>query len=70
MLLGDHAVHAVIGEGGWQREADRLIAQIRAGRAADGVLEVIGDLSGALSSAFPRAADDLNELPNRVLRRD
>lgn len=70
VLLGDRAVHEVVGEDGWRERAERLIAQIRSGRASDGVLALIDDLSHTLSERFPRLPDDVNELPNLVLRRE
>jgi len=69
VLLGDATIHAQLGQAGWQTEVDRLIARIRQGRLRDGLLEVLSDLEPRLAAAAPIEPDDVNELPNSVLRR-
>jgi putative membrane protein len=70
VLLGDEGVHRVVGEAGWQVRADRLIARIRERQTAAGVLELIEDFGATLAEEFPITSDDVNELPNRILRTD
>ena len=45
----------------------KLIAQVRDGRLADGMIAAIGDVGAILGTHFPRAADDVNELPDRLI---
>ena len=68
VLLGDATIHAHLGEAGWQGEVQRLLAQIRAGRLKEGLLEVIAELEPRLAAVAPPEAGDSNELPDRVLR--
>jgi putative membrane protein len=68
VLLGDATIHAHLGEAGWQTEVARLIKQIRAGRLRDGLLEVLAELEPRLAAVAPHQPDDVNELPDSVLR--
>ncbi len=71
VLLGDAAIHAQLGQSGWDAEVQRLIARVRERRLCDGLLEVIAELEPRLAAAAPRELDEpneLNELPDAVLR--
>jgi putative membrane protein len=68
VLLGDAAIHAQLGQAGWDTEVSRLITRIRERRLRDGLLEVIADLEPRLAAAAPRKPNDVNELPDAVLR--
>ena len=45
----------------------KLVAEVREGRLADGMVAAIGDVGKVLSAHFPRASDDVNELPDRLI---
>jgi putative membrane protein len=66
VILGDSGIHARVQTSGWQAHVDNIVAQIRRGRAADGVCEVIAQLAGSLEAGVPRQADDRDELSNEV----
>jgi putative membrane protein len=66
VILGDRGIHARVQSAGWQQHVDRVAAAIRAGRAADGVCEVIAALGTTLAAALPPRPDDENELPDAV----
>lgn len=68
VLLGDAAIHAQLGQTGWDAEVTRLIERIRERRLRDGLLEVIADLEPRLAQVAPRSSTDVNELPDAVLR--
>jgi len=68
VLLGDHAIHSELGQTGWDAQVEILLRNIRAGEAKRGLLEVLEQLEPHLASVAPRAADDVNELPDAVLR--
>ncbi|MEP7053105.1 MAG: hypothetical protein ABJB12_22255 [Pseudomonadota bacterium] len=68
VLLGDATIHAQLGQAGWDKEVSRLITRIRERRLRDGLLEVIAELEPRLAQAAPRKPDDVNELPDAVLR--
>jgi putative membrane protein len=55
---------------GWQQHVQHVVSAIRAGRAADGVCEVIAELGQVLAAQFPPRADDRDELPNVVKQED
>lgn len=67
VILGDEAIHARIGNGGWQAYVDRIVGGIRSGRAAQGVVEVLGRLTDVLAEIAPPVGANENELPNAVL---
>lgn len=66
-ILADEGIHARVGVDGWKRHVDALIADIRAGRATDGLLTAIDRIGAELAAAFPPRPDDTNELPNQVV---
>jgi putative membrane protein len=70
IMLGDSGIYTQLKHDGFQAYVDRIIAAIRAGRAADGVCEVIADLGQHLSARFPARQDDTNELPDSVRQED
>ncbi|HKU40233.1 MAG TPA: hypothetical protein VJR89_18865, partial [Polyangiales bacterium] len=70
VILGDAGIYERLKAEGFAAYVERVIAAIRAGRAADGVCEVIADLGKQLAQQFPPRADDQNELPNAVREPD
>jgi putative membrane protein len=70
VMLGDSGIYAQLQEQGFQAYVDRVIAAIRGGRAAAGLVEVIDDLGKLLAEKFPIRPDDTNELPNTVQQED
>lgn len=68
VLLGDRTLHAQVGQQGWEEHVAHLLQHIRAGRTRVGLLEVLERLAPQLASVAPRQADDVNELPDTVLR--
>jgi putative membrane protein len=70
VIIGDQGIYERIKADGFQAYVDRVVAAIRAGRAADGVCEVLGDLGKQLAAQFPRRDDDTDELSNTVRERE
>jgi putative membrane protein len=68
VLLGDRSLNDELGQRGWDEQVELLLQHIRAGRARQGLLEVLEQLAPRLASIAPRAEDDVNELPDTVLR--
>ncbi len=66
-ILADEGVHAHVGEARWQAVVDQFIAEVRAGRATDGFIAALTGISDAMAAHYPREADDINELPNRLI---
>jgi putative membrane protein len=65
-ILGDKGIHARVADSGWDAHVDTMIKAIRAGKAGDGVCQVIERLAATLAEAAPLRSDDSNELPDRV----
>jgi putative membrane protein len=64
-VLGDSAVHAVVGDPGWQSWAGRVGSAMKV-HDPDALLAVIHDVGATLADKFPRDAHDENELPDAV----
>lgn len=65
VVLGDSGVNAVVAPGEWQEVVDRLIAGIRSGRAAEGVVAAVEKIGPLLDRAgLERRSDDRDELPD------
>jgi putative membrane protein len=68
ILMGDHAIHEKLGQSGWDEQVKHLVSCIRRGQCKQGLLEVIAQLEPKLAEVAPRPHDDVNELPDAVLR--
>jgi putative membrane protein len=68
VLLGDHGIHAELGQKGWDEQVQLLLGHIKAGHAKRGLLAVLEQLAPHLAAVAPRPPDDVNELPDAVLR--
>lgn len=66
VILGDRGIHERVGPDEWQRDVDNLVAAIRAGRPAEGILGAVARIGGILADAFPPREDDINELSDAV----
>ena len=66
ILLADEAIDAKVPPRTWAGVVGRLAAAMRDGRAAEGVAAAVLDVGRLLGAEFPRAADDVNELPDEV----
>lgn len=65
VVLGDVGINAVVEPGEWQAVVDTVVAAIRAGRPADGVVEAVERCGPLLDRAgLARRADDVDELPD------
>jgi putative membrane protein len=68
-LLADRGIHLHVGAESWQRLVNQVVADIRAGRAAQGVANAIDSIGESLARHFPPEPDDINELadaPRRI----
>jgi putative membrane protein len=68
VLMGDHGIDQALGQAGWDEYVKLLVGRIREGRTREGLLEVIERLEPRLAEVAPVAPDDVNEIPNTVLR--
>jgi putative membrane protein len=65
-VLGDDAVAAQIPQEDWDRIAQAVTAGMKAGRAADGLIEAIGLCGDRLARHFPIRPGDTNERSNQL----
>jgi uncharacterized membrane protein len=69
VVLGDEAIHGLVGEAFWAQIAARVGAHFRDHRFTEGVVEAIDAIGDALERHFPasaRAGDNPNELPDTI----
>jgi putative membrane protein len=65
-VLADSGIHAKVAPEKWDEAVALIAAEASAGRLIDGLAAAIRNLGVLLEQHFPRAADDRNELADRV----
>ena len=65
-VLGDEGIHQRCGCDLWQRVVEKMGAHFKQHHYSDAIVGAIKDLGEVLGEQFPRAAGDVNELPDRV----
>ncbi len=66
-IVADEAIFARIDNSAWGEAMTKLVTAARADRLADGLVAAINDVGAILSQHLPRAEDDVNELPDRLI---
>lgn len=66
VILGDKGIDAKVPAGFWDEIAAKLTIRFQAGQYTDGIVEAIKSAGSHLGQFFPRAASDVNELPNEI----
>lgn len=66
VILGDKGIDAKVPAGFWDEIAAKLTIRFQAGQFTDGIVEAIASAGAHLGQFFPRAANDVNELPNEI----
>ncbi|MEO0062992.1 MAG: hypothetical protein RLZZ08_1552 [Pseudomonadota bacterium] len=66
-ILADEAIAAKVQPGVWGDAMVALLAEVRQGRVADGMIAAVGQVGVILAHNLPRADDDTNELPDRLI---
>lgn len=66
-IIADKAIHARVEDDAWGVAMADLLAEVRQGRIADGLIAAIGDIGAVLATHLPRASNDVNELPDRLI---
>jgi putative membrane protein len=69
-LIADEGINALVPPGTWDGIVAAFTQAVRAGRVADGFVAAIDAVADVLAVHFPRAADDTNELPDRLVELD
>lgn len=66
-VVGDQAIHAKVGEVFWQNVYDSMKAECQKGDYTRALCVGILQVEEVLAQHFPRAENDVNELPNQVV---
>lgn len=66
-LIADEAVHRAVPAERWGAAMAALVAEVRQGRAADGMAAAVTQVGAILSEGFAKTAADTNELPDRLI---
>ncbi len=71
LVIGDSGINSHVKQEDWHDVVQRIVAGIRAGKPADGMIEAIGQCGTLLQKhGLPRRPDDRDELPDSVRLRD
>lgn len=68
VMIGDSAFDAVVPPGYWKESVDAMIRQMHDATPLDALREGLVRLGDLLAVHWPRGDDDLNELPDELLR--
>lgn len=66
-IVADEAIHKLTDDHSWGEAMTSLIAEVREGRPADGIVAAIERVGAVLAEHFPRSADDRNEIPDALV---
>ncbi|WP_198321316.1 TPM domain-containing protein [Qipengyuania flava] len=66
-IVADEPIAAIVPAEVWGEAMADMLGEIRQGRVAEGLAVGVRDVGKVLSQHFPRADDDENELPDRLI---
>jgi putative membrane protein len=66
-ILADQAIAAKVGPEVWGEAMAAMLVELKAGRLADGMIAAVEKVGAVLAAHVPRAEDDVNELPDRLI---
>jgi putative membrane protein len=66
-IVADDAITRVTTPETWGEAMAALLADVREGRAADGIVAAIQQVGTVLAEHFPRSAADTNEIPDKLI---
>lgn len=66
-IIADEAIASKVTPEVWGDAMHALLTEIRAGRIADGMVAAVSQVGQVLALHLPRASDDSDELPNRLI---
>lgn len=67
VILADEAIASKVDPEVWGEALAAMLAELKAGRVADGMCAAVQQVGMVLAEHFPRDADDTNELPDRLI---
>lgn len=66
-IVADQAIASRVSPEVWGEAMAAMLVHIRDGRIADGMVAAVEKVGAVLAEHFPRADDDTNELPDRLI---
>lgn len=66
-IVADEAIASKVSPEVWGEAMAAMLVELRAGRIAAGMAAAVGKVGDVLAQHLPRAEDDTNELPDRVI---
>lgn len=66
-IIADAAIHDKVTPDVWGHAMAALLAEVREGRPADGLAAAVEQVGRVLAEHLPRAENDVNELPDRLV---
>jgi putative membrane protein len=66
-IVADEAIASKVPAETWGEAMAAMLAHIKDGRVADGMCAAVEKVGVVLAEHFPRAEDDVNELPDRLI---
>lgn len=66
-IVADEAIAGKVDAEVWGQAMADMLAEIHQGRVAEGLAAGVRDVGKVLAEHFPRGADDINELPDRLI---
>ena len=66
-IVADEAIVSKVTPDTWGEAMAAMLVEIKAGRLADGMIAAVERVGAVLAEHFPRAEDDQNELPDRLI---
>jgi putative membrane protein len=66
-IVADEAILKVTDDATWGEAMGALIAEVKQGRIADGMVAAIEQVGSVLAQHFPRSAHDTNEIPDKLI---
>lgn len=66
-IIADKAIAEKVEPEVWGEAMAAMIEEVRQGRLAEGMIAAVDQVGKVLAQHFPRAADDKNELPDRLI---
>ncbi len=66
-IVADEAIHKAVPPERWGDAMAALVAEVRHGRAGEGMAAAVAAIGAILAEGFPKTSDDVNELPDRLI---
>ena len=66
-IVADDSITDKVSAEVWGEAMADMLAHVREGRVAEGIAAGVRDVGKVLGQHFPRGADDINELPDRLI---